>query len=173
MKGALLTTVALLALFAASAASAQTVISNETLVPAGTTFVVSKMSVAVSCNGICSNEKRLLAPVAVNCPDTTCTVHIALGSQLTGAGGQTSVRFLVDGVAPMPGPTTPAGLYALWGNALGANGAPQASVPASVAATVGTGAHMIAFGLYCSSANAGGCGATASTATLRIDVFTP
>src|ERR1700728_577453 len=40
MKGALLTTVALLALFAASAASAQTVISNETLVPAGTTFVV-------------------------------------------------------------------------------------------------------------------------------------
>jgi hypothetical protein len=173
MKGTLWMTVALLALLAASAAPAQTVISNETVVPAGTTLVVSQTPVAVSCNGICSNEKRLLAPVAVNCPDPTCTVHIALDSQLTGAGGQTSVRFLLDGAAPVPGPTTPAGLYALWGNALGANGAPQASVPASLVATVGTGAHMIAFGLYCSSGNAGGCGVTASTATVRIDVFTP
>lgn len=175
MKRTIMKSILSLALLAASAASAQTVISNETLVPNGTTLVVSKTPVTVDCNGTCSSQKPLFSPVSINCPDSTCTVHVALTIQFSDDGGQIYSKFLIDSAAPTPGPTDSSGFYPLFENVQGFINPPITSAPAAIVATVGSGTHSLQVSLACTGINNDndGCGAVATSSTLRVDVFTP
>jgi hypothetical protein len=108
-------------LLAAPAATAQTVISNETLV--STTFVVNKQSASAICGfSGCHAKKSVFAPITVTCPAATgqtCIFHIVLDAKTSintcgnclGAGVTGFYQFLVDGAAPTIGPTDEDGFY--------------------------------------------------------------
>jgi hypothetical protein len=108
----------------ATAAPAQTVISNETLVT--TTFVVNKQNATAKCRITgCRAKTAMFAPISVTCPAATgqtCTFHISLDAKTSvtfgcgqngcfGAAPDGFYQFLVDGIAPSIGPTDEQGDY--------------------------------------------------------------
>jgi hypothetical protein len=95
-------------------ATAQTVISNETLM--STTLVVNKTPATADCtNTGCYATKPMFAPVSVTCPAATgktCTLHISLDARIALFSSVTSFyQFLVDGATPTIGPTGKHGGY--------------------------------------------------------------
>jgi hypothetical protein len=183
-----------LSLLATPASTAQTVISNETLVT--TTFVVNKKPATAQCGTTgCRAKTSMFAPVAVTCPvatGQTCTFHISLDTKTSigfpcGAGceenGPTGFyQFLVDGIAPTIGPTGKNGEYIIGKNVITwSSGSPyeaRQSYPASVLAAVtnesANSSHMIAVSVGCAdTVPEGGCEATAHWSTMRVDVFEP
>jgi hypothetical protein len=104
-------------------ATAQTVISNETLVT--TTFVVNKTAATARCfRAGCRAKTQMFAPIPVTCPAAmgqTCTFHISLDAKTAvvippacncfGGGPTGFYEFLIDGVAPTIGPTDENGDY--------------------------------------------------------------
>jgi hypothetical protein len=179
--------VAALSLLATQVATAQTVISNETLV--STTFVVNKTPATVKCTKAgCSATKTMLAPVTVACPAATgqtCTFHISLDAKASMGGtcktcpsaGADSFQFLVDNAAPTIGPTDANGLY-LFAKNVGAIAFLdlRQSFPASVLTTVtnsGSSDHTVALNLVCSDTIGVGCEVTSRWSTMRVDVFEP
>jgi hypothetical protein len=128
--------VAAAVMFTAITMTAQTVVSNETLVT--TTFVVNKTGATAKCGKRgCTAKTPMLKSILVTCPAAigqTCTFHIALDAQVsltfppcasilssrqeearqipcTGPSPTTSYQFLVDGLAPTIGPTDGQGDY--------------------------------------------------------------
>jgi hypothetical protein len=122
------------------AATAQTVISKETLV--STTLVVNKRSVTALCRHVyCSAKTLMFAPVPVICPAATgqtCTFQISLDTKVSIFNGVVSFyQFLVDGAAPTIGPTDKHGDYLFEKNApVGIGLSSRQSYPASVVTTV-------------------------------------
>jgi len=181
--------------FHATAAKAQTIISNETL--ATTTFVVSETSVTASCKkGGCTASSPMLQSIPVTCPAAigkTCTLHIDLQAKVAtsfpgpkgnaGAGPSAFYQFSVDDAPPNPGPTDSKGNYlfgrsvstAAEGNKTGFYS--RQNYPASVVATVtnkSSSNHTIDVALVCQAENLEtGCVAQGGWATMRIDVFEP
>ncbi|HXM21954.1 MAG TPA: hypothetical protein VN948_11905 [Terriglobales bacterium] len=179
-----------LSLLATPAATARTIISNETLVT--TTFVVNKTAATAKCRTIgCSAKTSMFAPIPVTCPappGQTCTFHISLDTKTSikfpggggGAGPTGSYQFLVDGVAPTIGPTDKNGEYLFEKNAFTSGDVPHAarqSYPASVLATVrnsNSNSHTIVVNVGCKDfIKQGGCAVTAHWSTMRVDVFEP
>jgi hypothetical protein len=186
-----------LSLTAAPATTAQTVISNETLVT--TTFVVNKQSATAKCgNKGCRAKRVMFTPISVTCPASTgqtCTFHISLDAKTSisfkcgqnGCFGQGPIgfyQFLVDGIAPSIGPTEGDGDYLFENNVFThSNDSGNAfenrqSFPASVLATVtntSSNSHMIAVSVGYSDRNNNllGCSATSYWSTMRVDVFEP
>jgi hypothetical protein len=176
--------------FTAITTKAQTIISNETLVT--TTFVVNKTEAVAKCGKAgCRATAPMLASIPVTCPaatGATCTFHISLdakvdvqfpcSSECSGPGSETSFQFLIDGAAPMPGPTDNAGYYIFSKFETSDTGFPsRQSYPASVVATVTNSSsqnHVINVNLKCFDAyHAFGCGIVARWSTMRVDVFEP
>ncbi len=177
----------------ATPATAQTVISNETLVT--TTFVVNKKDATAKCGSTgCRAKTKMFAPILVTCPAAmgqTCTFHISLDAKISvalppscncfGGGPPGFYQFLVDGAAPTIGPTSEEGNYLFEKSVYTSTpnlGLPSLlSYPASVVTTVtnsGSNSHTIAVNFGCSGTDgAGGCEATAHWSTMRVDVFEP
>jgi hypothetical protein len=180
-----------LLLLATPATTAQTVISNETLVT--TTFVVNKQSATAKCKGSgCSAKTAMFAPIPVTCPAAsgqTCTFHISLDAKTTivlgcgncaGSGSTGFYQFLVDDAAPTIGPTDKEGnylfeRYAYSGGLPG--GASRQSYPASLLTTVtnsNSNSHTITLRVGCRDVGKlGGCQSTTNWSTMRVDVFEP
>jgi hypothetical protein len=170
------------------AMNAQTVISNEHLV--STTLVVNRKSSAASCVGNnCSAEPvAMFNPIYVSCPAAigkTCTLNIMLDAkteisdyQLGDIGDVGRYQFLVDGKAPVPGPTDGQGFYIF--SAYGATYysppfVTRISYPASVIGRVTNSKskdHKIEVGLSCNSVGTD-CNTAAHWSTMRVDVFEP
>jgi hypothetical protein len=97
------------------AANAQIVMSNEHLV--STTLVVNKKSVLASCYGSYCKSKpvQMFKPIHVTCPaamGNTCTLNIALDAKTElSPHAEGTYQFLLDGAAPVPGPTDGQGFY--------------------------------------------------------------
>jgi hypothetical protein len=177
----------------ATPATAQTVISNETLVT--TTFVVNKKDATAKCaNTGCRAKTQMFPPIPVTCPAATgqtCTFHISLDAKISvaippacncfGGGPPGFFQFLVDGVAPTIGPTSEDGNYLFEKSVYTSSpnlGLPSLlSYPASVLTTVtnsGSNSHNVAVNFGCSDTDGGGgCVATAHWSTMRVDVFEP
>jgi hypothetical protein len=183
----------ILSLLATPATSAQTVISNETLV--STTFVVNKQDATAKCEKLgCGKKTPLFAPIPVTCPAAigqTCTSHIWLDTKVEttfpcsgecfGGGPKGFFQFLVDGSAPTIGPTDPNGDYTFESAVFTSSKGPddiqsRQSYPASVVATVTNSSssnHTISVSIGCRDIESGGCTATAHWSTMRVDVFEP
>jgi|HubBroStandDraft_1064217.scaffolds.fasta_scaffold87163_2 hypothetical protein len=183
-----------MALLATPPATAQAVISNETLVT--TTFVVSKRPATAQCGTTgCHATKSMFASIPVTCPTAagkTCTFHISLDTKTSiefpcGAGCEEwgplgFYQFLVDGIAPSIGPTSKNGNYIISKNVVTwSSGSPfeaRQSYPASVLAGVTNASanarHLITVSVGCADiVLEGGCSATAYWSTMRVDVFEP
>jgi hypothetical protein len=175
-----------------AAAKGQIVISNEKL--AATTFVVNKKTAIANCDQTgCSAEAPVLKSIQVNCPAAkgeTCTFHILFDAKVAvglpcggrgclGTSGATNFyRFLVDGSAPTPGPTSENGLYTFGQNVMSETNYPARQPYAtSVIAIVKNGnsrQHLIDINLRCvDTLKEFGCAAQVFNSTLRVDVFTP
>ncbi len=122
------------------------------------------------------------AALGVVCPQLagdTCTLHIQLEAQVNVTVNDNGLfRFLVDGVAPNPGPTDGAG-YFLW-DILDPNSqvvifqARSYAVTATVTNDVDFQAHTVDVRIACQDfAPPAGCSASSGFANLRIDVFIP
>jgi len=179
-------------MFAAITMKAQTVISNETL--ATTTLVVNSAKVVAKCGRTgCMASSPMLTSIPVNCPaaiGATCTFDISLnttvtvslpcgGSGCSGWAGENSYQFLVDGAAPVPGPTDDAeGDYIFAEFPYSSSDfATRVSNPASVVASVTNSSsqnHVVNVTLRCTDIdNQGGCGIETHGTTMRIEVFEP
>jgi hypothetical protein len=181
---------ALVALFA-PALDAQTVISNERLV--STTFVVNKENSSTSCTGYycIATPVPMFKAVHVTCPAAlgkTCTLHIFLDAKAEvsdnnnpdgGPGAEGRFQFLVDGNAPIPGPTDGHGFYlfSLYGAEYPIPNAPRQSYSASLVSRVTNSKskdHTIKVEVSGTDAgDRGYCFVTAHWSTMRIDVFAP
>jgi hypothetical protein len=183
---------AAIVLFAAITMRAQTIISNETLVTS--TFVVNKTPVKISCLVAgCSVKAPVLSSIPVTCPaaiGATCTFHIALNTTVTIAlpcggedclgtsGPSNTYQFLVDGSAPLPGPTDAQGHYIFSANIETDTLFPSvAQYPAAVIATVtnsNSQDHVIDLSVGCVDKEKNfGCGLTVNRSSMRVDVFEP
>jgi hypothetical protein len=170
-----------LPLLATPAATAQTIISNETLV--STTLVVNKHSVTALCGtDPCYTKTPMFAAIPVTCPAATgqtCTFHISLNAKVSiFFGNRSFYQFLVDGAAPTIGPTDEHGDYTFALNITTEQGLPlRQSYPADVVATVtnsSSNSHRIMVSVGCVDNNTqGGCEATAHWSSMRVDVFEP
>jgi hypothetical protein len=168
-------------LFATLYATAQTVISNETL--ATTTLVVNKQGVTTKCSKPgCFAERAMFAAIPVTCPAATgqtCTFHISLDAKMSLVSTATSFyQFLIDGAAPTVGPTDAHGVYVFQENTVTFQGLPlRQSYPASVVTSVtnsSSNSHAIMLDLGCAdTTKTGGCETTANWSTMRVDVFEP
>jgi hypothetical protein len=175
-------------LTAVPAATAQTVISNETLV--ATTFVVNTKDAKAICrHADCVAKTAMFAPIQVTCPAATgktCTFHIFLDAKASVGGfcnlcqpaGVDYFQFLVDDAAPTIGPTDAQGFYRFAQNIVGiVSNEIRQSFPASVVTTVTNSSsnnHTVALNIACrSNPGEGGCETTAHASTLRVDVFEP
>jgi len=174
-------------LFATPAATAQTIIGNETLV--STTFVVNRKDAKAICTTPgCRAKTAMFAPLSVTCPAATgqtCTFHIFLDAKATvsgfcnlcPAGGIDYFQFLVDGAAPTIGPTDAQGFYRFAENIIGVvSNEIRQSFPASVVGSVTNSSsnnHTVTLSVACKATNNAGCETTAHASTLRVDVFEP
>jgi hypothetical protein len=169
------------------AMNAQTVISNESLV--STTFVVNKTNSTSACSGggCIAKPVPMFKPIQVTCPAAigkTCTLNITLDAKTyingctsgCNGGDEGRYQFLVDGEAPMPGPTDRQGFYifSIYGAAFYNT---RVSYPASVVGRVTNSRskdHKIEVNVSCTDASQlSYCEATAHWSTMRIDVFEP
>jgi len=171
---------------------AQTIISNEQLVTS--TFVISTSSVTAQClKAGCSAQSQILSAIPVTCPaaiGATCTFHIALDSRIDVAlpcggsfcsgtsGAVNSYQFLVDGVAPVPGPTDTRGYYVFSKNVNSFSRFPaRQPYPATIVATVTNTTsqdHTIDVNFQCADVlKESGCGLIVNSTQMRVDVFEP
>jgi len=177
-----------LALAVTPATTAQTVISNETLV--STALVVNTKEAKAICRTTrCTASTAMFAPINVTCPAApgkTCTFHISLDAKASVGGfcnrcqpgGADYFQFLVDDAVPTIGPTDAQGFYRFAQNIVGfVSNEIRESFPASVVATVTNSSsnnHTLALNIACKSTLVGsGCQTTAHASTLRVDVFEP
>jgi hypothetical protein len=179
-------------IFTAIAMNAQTVISNETL--ATTTFVINKTDTRAQCSRRgCSATSPMLSSIPITCPaaiGATCTLHISFDAKVTvhlhcelsdclGASSSVnSYQFLVDGAAPVPGPTDESGEYTFGGFVVSDKLFPsRQSYPASIVATVTNSSsqnHTVDVNLRCvDEQKSHGCGLEAHWSSMRVDVFEP
>jgi hypothetical protein len=184
------------AMFTTITTTAQTVISNETLVT--TTFVVNKTVTTVKCGKRgCTAKTPMLKSIPASCPAAlgqTCTFHIAFDAKVAltfpcaeedclGPSPTTDYQFLVDGLPPTIGPTDAQGDYLFarnvetYSHTLPLPEFSRQSFPASVIATVtntNSKNHTIDVNIECTDTNGeGGCEAIARWSTMRVDVFEP
>ncbi|HXM21665.1 MAG TPA: hypothetical protein VN948_10420 [Terriglobales bacterium] len=184
--------VAAAVMFTAITMNAQIVISNET--PVTTTFVVNKTDAIAKCSKAgCSAKSPMLTSIPVTCPaaiGATCTFHISLNTKVTvhlpcggldclgSSGSVNSYQFLIDGAAPLPGPTGDHGDY-IFGKYVASDTLfpSRQSYPASVVATVTNSSsrnHVVDVNLQCVDAQKYyGCGVVAHWSSMRVDVFEP
>jgi hypothetical protein len=167
---------------------AQTVtISNEKLV--STTFVVARTNTMASCQGegCVAKPVPMFKPIHVICPaaiDNSCTLNITLdahagiNSDEDVLGDEGRYQFLVDGAAPVPGPTD-GGFYTFSAYSGGFQSSfdTRQSYSASVVGRVinsRSKEHKIEVSVSCKDVSLlGGCSATTHYSTMRIDVFEP
>jgi hypothetical protein len=151
----------------------------------------------------CGAQAPLLTSIPVNCPaaiGATCTFHISLDTTVSlslicnatfnrcmlgefdssesDPSPLYSYQFLVDGAAPVPGPTDDQGDYFFAVYVWSESEIPALQTyPASVVATVTNASsqnHEVNVNLRCrDTLLEGGCAAEAQGATMRVDVFEP
>jgi hypothetical protein len=167
-------------LAAAHAPAAPANIRNLTLV--STAFRTSAGPVTVSCTpSLCENLGVVLTPsvVRIVCPQpagATCTYYIHLETQASVSANDSGVfQFLVDGVAPAPGPTDFRGFFA-WDTADPNSTVMQARSYAVVAQVTNSQAnqpHSIEVEFGCVDETGDGCSSTMGVASMSIALYKP
>jgi hypothetical protein len=149
-------------------------------------FDTSSSAVTASCSFSFCTATATVFNESIKCPvvaGKTCTFQITIESGNTVVGNSGTIneegvyQFLVDGVAPSPGPTDGSGLY-LWTSAqpiFGAVFGTSYAVTATVRNTVANQAHSITEGIGCFevTGDASGCSATQGFSNFQIAVTTP
>jgi hypothetical protein len=165
---------------AAHAPGAPANIRNLTLV--STAFRTNAGSVTVSCTpSLCENLGVVVTPSVVHiiCPQpggATCTYHIHLETQAAVSANDSGVfQFLVDGVAPTPGPTDFRGFFA-WDTADPNSTVMQARSYAVVAQVTNSQAnqpHSVEVEFGCVDETGDGCSSTMGLASISIALYKP
>lgn len=141
------------------------------------TFLQTSKSVVVSCAGPCTAVKALFPVASIVCPalaTQTCTYHVHLETASTVSIFTGEFKFLVDGVAPTPGPTDSSGFVTFSAGSSEETQAFSYAVVGKVTNSVDNQSHTVEVDLGCSvSASLDTCQVGAGAATLRIDVFQP
>jgi len=163
-----------------SAHAASVNIKNVTLV--STTFRTNVGPVTVACSfAACENLGVFLTPSLLNitCPQpagATCTFYVNLQTQASVTPNDSGIfEFLVDGVAPRPGPTDIHGFFA-WDTADPNSTVMQARSYAVVARVTNSKAnqsHGVEAEFGCIDLTGDGCSATMGPANMSIGLFTP
>jgi hypothetical protein len=152
----------------------------------GTYFDVGHGTTA-SCSSSGCTATAIAFNESIKCPAVagkTCTFQITIESQnqvggLSGSTGEYGFyQFLVDGVAPSPGPTQPTGFYYWIGGYpvnFGAVIGLSAAVTATVQNTVANQVHSITEGVGCAEVvgDPSGCSGFQGLSNLQIAVTTP
>jgi len=140
----------------------------------GTFFETSDSVFVISSNGTVVQK---LFPVAkIVCPalaSKSCTFYVHVETATTASISVGQFKFLVDGVAPTPGPTDPSGFVIF---SAGVNDETEAfsyAVVGKVTNSVDNQSHTIEVDLGCTSGGIITCQVGAGAATLRIDLFQP
>jgi hypothetical protein len=153
---------------------------------ASTTFQTNNTKVTASCaSHNCFGTARVFSPSPLNvvCPAVlggTCTYYIDLESQVEVSTSECGLfKFLVDGIAPNPGPTDSKGFF-VWLNNDPQSGVitPYEARSYAVVATVKNNtsanqAHLIEVDIGCQATSGSSCAASIDFATLQIGVYRP
>ena len=136
----------------------------------------------MSCTpSFCENLGVILTPSVVHiiCPQpagATCTYHIHLETQASVSANDSGVfQFLVDGVAPTPGPTDFRGFFA-WDTADPNSTVMQARSYAVVAQVTNSQAnqpHSVEIEFGCVDETGDGCSSTMGLASMSIALYKP
>ena len=155
-------------------------IRNVTLV--STTFRTNVGPVTVACSSsFCENLGVFVTPSVLNviCPQpagATCTLYVHLETQASVTANDTGIfQFLVDGVAPTPGPTDVRGFFA-WDTADPNSTVTQArsyAVVAHVTNSKNNQSHGVEAEFGCLDLTGDGCSATMGLANMSIALYTP
>jgi hypothetical protein len=155
-------------------------VKNVTL--GATTFRTNVGPVTVACqDSFCENLGVFLTPSAIPfiCPrpaGATCTYYIHLETQASVSANDTGVfQFLVDGIAPNPGPTDFRGFFE-WDTADPNSTVSQArsySVTARVTNSKDNQGHSVEAEFGCLDLTGDGCSSTMGMANMSIAVYTP
>jgi hypothetical protein len=143
-----------------------------------TTFQVTTVALQVICSTAnCSATAGLFGPLSVVCPGAagaTCTYDITVRTQtFITPGDEGFYKFLVDGIAPLPGPTVNSGQYPF--DSLD-NSPPfttsSVATVAKVKNATSNQAHSVLVKVGCIG-DSDGCFAQVGFGSVRIDVFQP
>lgn len=155
-------------------------IKNVTLI--STTFRTNVGPVTVACSSsFCENLGVFLTPSLLNivCPQpagAACTFYVHLETQAAATANDSGIfQFLVDGVAPMPGPTDIHGFF-VWDTADANSTVMQArsyAVVGHVTNSKDNQAHGIEAEFGCIDLTGDGCSATMGLASMSIGLFAP
>ncbi|MCU1304085.1 MAG: hypothetical protein JWQ87_4369 [Candidatus Sulfotelmatobacter sp.] len=165
---------------AAPAPAAPANIRNLTLV--STAFRTSAGPVTVSCTpSLCENLGVIVTPSVVHivCPQlagATCAYYIHVETQASVSANDSGIfQFLVDGVAPTPGPTDFHGFFA-WDTADPNSTVMQARSYAVVALVTNSQAnqsHSVEVEFGCVDETGDGCSSTMGLASMSIALYRP
>jgi len=138
--------------------------------------------VTVACSSsLCENLGVFVTPSVLNviCPQpagATCTFYVHLETQASVTANDTGVfQFLVDGVAPSPGPTDVRSFFA-WDTADPNSTVTQArsyAVVAHVTNSKDNQSHGVEAEFGCLDLTGDGCSATMGLANMSIALYTP
>jgi hypothetical protein len=146
-----------------------------------TTFMVSTSTVPAICSASGCLASTPVFSKSIQCPKPagqTCTFYIHLESTVNGTTDDNLLfKFLVNGVAPTPGPTDSNG-FTRWDLSDPDSGVIQGeSRSFAVVAKVKNGSanqsHAVEVDIACEDETGDGCSATMAFASLNIAVYTP
>jgi hypothetical protein len=147
-------------------------------------FQAQPAPVPAGCNLVhCTNSVPIFYPALdMVCPapaGATCTYYIHLESQVRVSYQDAGLfRFLIDGLAPDPGPTDAGGLFEWLDNDPDSPiinwDARSYAVVATVTNTEANQAHLIEAQIGCHDSDGNGtCSATSGLSNLEVNVYTP
>ena len=146
-----------------------------------TTFMVSTSTVPAICSTSGCLASTPVFSKSVQCPrpaGQSCTFYLHLESTVNGTALDNELfKFLVNGVAPIPGPTDSNG-FARWDLSDPDSGAIQGearsfAVVAKVRNSSANQSHAIEVDIACEDETGDGCSAAMAFASLNIAVYTP
>lgn len=147
-----------------------------------TTLRTNAGTTTVSCtSSLCENLGLVFEPSVafIKCPHAaggTCTYYLHLETQVSVSSLDTGVfEFLVDGVAPSPGPTDAMGFFA-WDASDPNSSILQArsfAVVAQVTNSASNQTHSIEVQFGCIDTTGDGCSATKGLTSMSIGLYTP
>ncbi len=146
-----------------------------------TTFMISTSSIPAVCSTSGCVASTPVFSKSVQCPrpaGQTCTFYLHLESTVNGTALDNELfKFLVNGVAPTPGPTDSNG-FTRWDLGDPDSGAIQGearsfAVVAKVRNSSANQSHAVEVDIACEDQTGDGCSATMAFASLSMAVYTP
>jgi hypothetical protein len=157
--------------------AAVTNLPNRTL--QRTTFQANSSGTEATCSGSGCQATAVVFTRPISCPvktGKTCTLNLNVVGQVSVSTNDDGLfRFLVDGVAPVPGPTDPKGYFS-W-DSFDPNSTVESArsyaVSAEVKNTSDNQLHSVEVDIACADETGDGCTAVMGFASMSTGVFTP